>query len=160
MSRNAGIAVYLPVWHGDILDFLDLKLKTGTQEKRAHSIQTAITIPDEFMRRLKKKEKWTLFDPYEFRKRTGMDLNKLYDKKKLRDGETPNEVDHAFTYWYRKAEEDNGFELKKTISTLDIYKSVYISRKTGGTPYLYWHDTSARMNPNGHAGMPYGSNLC
>lgn len=159
-SRNAGLSAYLPVWHGDILEFLDLKLKTGSQERRAHSIQTAVTIPDEFMRRLKKKEKWTLFDPYEFKKRTGKELNQLYDKKKLRDNEEPNEVDHAFTYWYRKAEVMEGFELRRTVSTLDIYKGIYISRKTGGTPYLYWHDTSARMNPNEHAGMPYGSNLC
>lgn len=158
--RPAGIALYLPVWHADIFDFLDLRLKTGTQEKRAHSIKTAVTIPDEFMRRLKQKKNWTVFDPYEFRKKMGVDLNRLYDKKRLGAGETPNEKDHAFTYWYRKAEQEDGFEISRVVSATDIYKSIFISRKTGGTPYMYYHDTAARANPNEHAGMPFGSNLC
>lgn len=152
--------MYLPVWHYDIFDFLDLRLKTGSQEKRAHSIKTAVTLPDEFMRRLDTKENWTIFDPYEFRKKMGVDLNRLYDKKKLMADESPNEEDHAFTYWYRKAEKDMSFEIKKTVKATDIYKSIFTSRKTGGTPYLYFHDTAARMNPNSHAGMPFGSNLC
>lgn len=159
-SRVAGISLYLPVWHYDIFDFLDLRLKTGSQEKRAHSVKTAVTLPDEFMRRLDAKENWTIFDPYEFRKKMGVDLNRLYDKKKLMADETPNEEDHAFTYWYRKAENNMAFEIKRTVKATDIYKSVFTSRKTGGTPYLYFHDTAARMNPNSHAGMPFGSNLC
>lgn len=159
-SRVAGIALYLPVWHYDIFDFLDLRLKTGSQELRAHSIKTAVTLPDEFMRRLEAKQNWTIFDPYEFKKKMGVDLNKLYDKKKLLAGEEPNEEDHAFTYWYRKAERDMSFEIKRTVKATDIYKAIFTSRKTSGTPYLYFHDTAARMNPNAHVGMPYGSNLC
>lgn len=159
-SRVAGIALYLPVWHYDIFDFLDLRLKTGSQETRAHSIKTAVTLPDEFMRRLEEKQNFTVFDPYEFRKKMGVDLNRLYDKKKLMADEEPNEEDHAFTYWYRKAEAEPGFELRRTVSSTDIYRSIFTSRKTGGTPYMYYHDTAARMNPNAHAGMPFGSNLC
>ncbi|MGM7720682.1 ribonucleoside-diphosphate reductase subunit alpha [Metabacillus sp. Hm71] len=158
--RKGGIAAYLPLWHGDIYDFLELRLKTGSQEKRAHSIKTAVCVPDEFMRRLKNKELWTLFDPYELKKKLNIDLNKLYDKKKLKENEEPNEVDHAFTYFYRIAEQSTELELRKTVKATDIYKSIYVSRITSGTPYMYWSDTAARLNPNGHAGMPYGSNLC
>lgn len=158
-TRKAGVAVYLPVWHGDIFDFLDLRLKTGSQEKRAHSIKTAVTIPDEFMRRLKNKEVFTIFDPYEVKKELGIDLNRLYDKRKLRDGEEPNKEDHAFTYYYRLAEKAD-LKLKRTVSAVDIYKSIFVSRKTGGTPYLYFSDTAARLNTNPHVGMPLGSNLC
>lgn len=158
-TRKAGIAVYLPVWHGDIFDFLDMRLKTGTQEKRAHSIKTAVTIPDEFMRRLTKNELFTVFDPYEVKKKLGFDLNRMYDKQRLLDGEEPNPQDHEFTYYYRLAENSN-LELKKTVKATEIYKSIFISRKTSGTPYMYWTDTAARMNPNAHAGMPVGSNLC
>lgn len=159
-SRVAGIALYLPVWHYDIFDFLDLRLKTGSQELRAHSIKTAVTLPDEFMRRLESKQNWTIFDPYEFRKKMGVDLNRLYDKKKLMADEEPNEEDHAFTYWYRKAEKDMSFEIKRVVNATDVYRSIFTSRKTGGTPYLYFHDTAARYNPNPHKGMPFGSNLC
>lgn len=157
--RVAGIAIYHPVSHLDIFDFLDLRLKTGSQEKRAHSIKTAVCLPDEFMRRLKNKKTWTLVCPYEVKNKLGIDINRLYDKKKLQDGETPNPEDHAFTYNYRLIENAN-LELSKTVQATDIYKSIFTARKTGGTPYLYFSDTAARMNPNGHCGMPLGSNLC
>ena len=159
-SRVAGISIYLPVWHYDINDFLDLRLKTGSQERRAHSIKTAVCLPDEFMRRLENKQTWTVFDPYEFKKKYGFDLNFTYDKELLKDGEEPNEIDHKFTYWYRKAEADMSFEIKRTVQATDIYKAIFTSRKTGGTPYLYFSDTSARLNPNSHKGQPLGSNLC
>jgi ribonucleoside-diphosphate reductase alpha chain len=111
------------------------------------------------MRRLNAKKTWTLVDPYEVKKKLGIDLNKLYDKKKLKNGEEPNPEDHAFTYYYREVEKAD-LKLKQTVSATDIYKSIFVARKTGGTPYLYFSDTAARMNPNSHKGMPYGSNLC
>ncbi|PAD70542.1 ribonucleoside-diphosphate reductase subunit alpha [Bacillus sp. 7586-K] len=157
--RVAGIAIYHPVWHLDTPGFLDLRLKTGSQEKRAHSIKTAVCLPDEFMRRLKNKKTWTLVDPFEVKNKLGVDINRLYDKKKLKDDETPNKEDHAFTYYYRIIEQSD-LELKQTVQATDIYKSIFTARKTGGTPYLYFSDQAARMNPNGHCGMPLGSNLC
>lgn len=158
-ARKGGISVYLPLHHADIFDFLDLRLKTGSQEKRAHSIFTAVCIPDEFMRRLKTRKHWTIFDPYEVKKKLGFDINYMYDKKKLKDGEIPNKIDHEYTYHYLLIEQAN-LELSKTVQAVEVYKSIYEARKTGGTPYLYFSDTSARMNPNAHCGMPLGSNLC
>ncbi|MNM69095.1 Ribonucleoside-diphosphate reductase subunit alpha 2 [compost metagenome] len=157
--RKGGIAAYLPVYHADIFDFLELRLKTGSQEKRAHSIFSAVCIPDEFMRRLESRQKWTTFDPYEVKKKLGFDINFMFDKKKLNKGETPNAEDHEFTYHYRIIEQAD-LELSREINATEIYKSIYESRKTGGTPYLYYSDTAARLNPNGHVGMPLGSNLC
>lgn len=157
--RKGGIAAYLPVYHADIFDFLELRLKTGSQEKRAHSIFTAVCIPDEFMRRLENRQKWTIFDPYEVKKKLGFDINHMYDKKKLNKGEIPNSIDHEFSYHYKLIEEAD-LELSKEVNATEIYKSIYESRKTGGTPYLYYSDTAARMNPNSHKGMPLGSNLC
>lgn len=158
-ARKAGIALYLPVWHGDIFDFLELRLKTGSQEKRAHSIFTAVCLNDEFMRRLNGRKHWTIFDPYEAQKKLGININYMYDKKRLKDGETPNAIDHEFTYHYRIIENAD-LELSRQVQAVEIYKAIYEARKTGGTPYLYFSDTSARMNPNGHCGMPLGSNLC
>ncbi|MFK7678639.1 ribonucleotide reductase N-terminal alpha domain-containing protein [Bacillus sp. Wb] len=158
-TRIAGIAIYLPVWHLDIFDFMDLRLKTGSQEKRAHSIKTAVCLPDEFMRRLEQKKTWTIVDPFEVQKKLGIDINRLYDKKRLQDDEEPNAEDHAFTYYYRQIEQAE-LELKQTVNATDIYKAMFTARKTGGTPYEYFSDTAARMNPNSHKGMPLASNLC
>lgn len=158
-TRVAGISLYLPVWHLDIFNFLELRLKTGSQEKRAHSIKTAVCMPDEFMRRIENKQTWTIVDPYEVKKKLGIDLNRLYDEVLLKENEEPNPTDHAFTYYYRIVEKAD-LELKQTVQASDVHKAMFVSRKTGGTPYEYFSCTSARMNPNNHAGMPLGSNLC
>ncbi|RPK31744.1 ribonucleoside-diphosphate reductase subunit alpha [Paenibacillus xylanexedens] len=158
--RPGGIALYLPLWHADIFDFLDLRMKTGSQERRAHSIFTAVNVPDEFMRRLNSRDTWTIFDPYEVNKKMGIDVNKLYDKKLLQENEIPNKKDHAFTYYYRLIEKNDNLEIKKVVKATDIYKSIFEAQKTGGTPYIYYIDTAARMNPNGHEGIPISSNLC
>ena len=112
------------------------------------------------MRRLEKREMWTLFDPYEFEKVMGVNLNKLYDLKKLNEGEVPNKEDHAFTYYYRKAEANESMQLAKKVQATEIYKGIYHSRKNSGVPYLFFTDTVNRLNPNKHAGIIYSSNLC
>lgn len=159
-QRPGGIALYFPLWHADIFDFLDLRMKTGSQERRAHSIFTAVNVPDEFMRRLNKRDTWTIFDPYEVMNKMGIDVNKLYDNKLLQEGEEPNEKDHAFTYNYRLIENNSELEIKKVVKATDVYKSIFEAQKTGGTPYMYYVDTACRMNPNNHKGLPISSNLC
>jgi len=65
--RKGSASVTLDVWHKDILDFLEVKTNAGDERKKAHDIHPAISIPDLFMKRVKNKEQWTLFDPYEAR---------------------------------------------------------------------------------------------
>jgi ribonucleoside-diphosphate reductase alpha chain len=158
-KRKAGISVYLPVHHADIYDFLDARLKTGSQERRTHSLFTGVCISDEFMRRLEKRTTWTLFDPYEVKQKLGFDLNYMYDKHKLKDWETPNPIDHEFTYHYRLAEQSD-LELSRVVEAKEIYGKIYTSRKTGGTPYIFYTDTANRLNPNSHEGFILCSNLC
>ena len=49
--RGAG-AVYLEYWHADIEDFMELRKNTGDERRRAHDLNTAVWIPDLFMKRL------------------------------------------------------------------------------------------------------------
>lgn len=158
--RPGGIAIYLPTWHLDSLEFLELGLKTGDTSQRAHGVNLGITINDEYMRRINNKEQWTLFDPYEIREKLGFDLNDLFDMKKLKDGEEPNKIDHAFTYHYRLAENSNELTLVKRIKAIDLFRAEFVARKEGGTPYRFYTDTVNRANPNSHKGMVYCSNLC
>lgn len=159
-QRKGGIAVYLDVDHLDVFDFLDLKLHTGSQTRRAHDIFTGLNIPDEFMRRLRDRGDWTMFDPYEIRNRLGFDLHSMFDKVRLEDGEEPNPELHAYTYHYRLAEQSDLLELKRTVPISKVYEAIYNARKMTGVPYIYFSDTAARENPNSHKGKPYSSNLC
>ena len=63
--RKGAACVYLEPWHPDIEEFLELRDNTGEDARRAHNLNLANWIPDEFMRRVEADETWSLFDPDE-----------------------------------------------------------------------------------------------
>lgn len=62
-KRKGAACVYLESWHADIEDFLELRDNTGDDARRAHNLNIANWIPDEFMRRVESDGEWSLFDP-------------------------------------------------------------------------------------------------
>ena len=62
-KRKGAACVYLESWHADIEDFLELRDNTGDDARRAHNLNIANWIPDEFMRRVEGDREWSLFDP-------------------------------------------------------------------------------------------------
>ena len=62
-KRKGAFCAYLECWHLDVEEFLDLRKNTGDDRRRTHDMNTANWIPDLFMKRLEKGEKWTLFSP-------------------------------------------------------------------------------------------------
>jgi ribonucleoside-diphosphate reductase alpha chain len=70
-----------------VLDFLEVKTNVGDERKKAHDIHPAISIPDLFMKRLKRQTaKWTLFDPYYWCKnvKDGKNLEDFYGQRSLK----------------------------------------------------------------------------
>ncbi|HEV7203087.1 MAG TPA: ribonucleoside-diphosphate reductase subunit alpha [Jatrophihabitans sp.] len=63
--RKGAACVYLEPWHPDIEEFLELRDNTGEDARRAHNLNLANWIPDEFMRRVEADELWSLIDPDE-----------------------------------------------------------------------------------------------
>lgn len=64
-KRPGAFAIYLEPWHADIFSFLDLKKNTGSEENRARDLFYGLWIPDLFMKRVEKNERWSLFCPAE-----------------------------------------------------------------------------------------------
>ena len=54
--RSGAVAVYLDVWHKDILDFLNLKTNNGDDRMKAHDIFPGVCIPDLFMRKVQERD--------------------------------------------------------------------------------------------------------
>jgi len=63
--RRSSQVMYIQPWHLDIDAFLDLRETTGNPYFRTPSLNTAIWMPDEIMRRIKEGEPLYLFDPAE-----------------------------------------------------------------------------------------------
>jgi len=147
--RKGGATVTLDIWHKDLYDFLELRTNNGDDRRKAHDIFPALSIPNLFMERLKKRESWSLFDPNEVRRRMGFSLEEFYD----------DVSDKAFTRKYTVCEEDK--ELSRiTVPTLEIMKRIMKSAVETGTPFIFFRDTVNQANPNKHAGMIFASNLC
>ena len=61
---------------------------------------------------------------------------------------------------YLDCVQDARISQKRTVTLKDIIRLVLRSAAETGTPFTFNRDTVNRMNPNGHAGMIYCSNLC
>ncbi|MFR4987538.1 MAG: ribonucleoside-diphosphate reductase subunit alpha, partial [Lachnospirales bacterium] len=148
-KRQGSASITLDIWHKDIYDFLDLKTNNGDDRRKAHDIFPALSIPDLFMKRLEKRENWSLFDPYQVNKEMGYYLEDYFD-------DYDNE---EFTKRYIECE--NNPNIDKIITPcLDIMKKILKSAVETGTPFIFFRDTVNKANPNKHKGIIYSSNLC
>lgn len=149
-TRKGSIAVYLDIWHRDILAFLDLKLNNGDERMRAHDIFTGVCIPDIFMEAVENRESFCLFDPHEVRSLMGWSLEDYYDEE-LGKG--------TFRRKYQECV-DHPILSRVSLPAIDIMKRIMKAQLETGTPYMFYRDTVNRANPNKAHGIIYSSNLC
>lgn len=143
-KRRGATCVYLPTWHLDIEDFLDLKKNTGDERRRTHDMNTANWIPDLFMERVKNNGKWTLFSPDET-----PDLHELYGQK-FKD---------AYLAYEKKAEKGK-LKKFKVVEASKLWKKMITSLFETGHPWMCWSDPSNIRSPQDHTGVVHSSNLC
>ena len=148
--RKGGASITLDIWHKDLYEFIDLRTNNGDDRRKAHDIFPAISIPDIFMERLINRQEFSLFDPHEVEKLMGFSLEDYYDK---------DEKHKEFSERYKLCENDNRLA-RITVPALDIMKKIMKSAVETGTPFIFFRDIVNRANPNSHAGIIYGSNLC
>ena len=62
--RRGSAAVYLPVWHPEIEEFIEIRRPTGGDHKRkADFLHNAVVIPDAFMEAVREGKEWQLTSP-------------------------------------------------------------------------------------------------
>lgn len=157
-TRKGAIAVYLDVFHKDILSFLDLKLNNGDERMRAHDIFHGVCLPDLFMEAVENREDWHLFCPHEVKKIMGwadtkgkpLGLEDFYDEQRGQG---------QFRTKYAEAVANPNLP-RITLPAIDIMKRILKSQLETGTPYMFYKDAANRANPNKAHGIIYGSNLC
>lgn len=152
-QRQGAIAVYLDVFHKDIMNgFLDLKTNNGDERRKAHDIFTGVSIPDLFMKKLQEVDEngrsigeWHTFCPHQVKQIMGwkdangtlLGLEDFYD-----------EADEKhFTEKYQAAV-NHPLLPRKTYRAMDIMARIMISQLETGTPYIFYRDEVNRQNPN------------
>ena len=138
-KRNGSFAIYLEPWHGDIEEFLRLKLNTGNEEERARDLFYGLWISDLFMERVEKDELWSLMSP----------------------DECPGLSDcwgAEFCQLYTKYEKEGKF--MKQIPAKKLWQMILDSQIQTGTPYLLYKDACNAKSNQQNLGTIKSSNLC
>lgn len=145
--RQGAVAVYLDVWHKDLPEFLQLRTNNGDDRMKAHDVFPAVCYPDLFWKLADENidAPWHLMCPHEILAVKGYSLEDYYGEE-----------------WEKRYYDcvNDSHISKRTVSVKDIVRLVLRSAVETGTPFAFNRDTVNRMNPNGHAGMIYCSNLC
>lgn len=148
--RKGAITTALPIWHGDVEDFLELQTEHGDQRKKAYDVKPQLCVPDYFME-LKDSDEalWYVFDPFELKTVANIDLVKTYGK------------DFKETYLTAVQLADDGYlRIVRKYKAKDLWKKVMKVQFETGMPYIAFVDEMNRHNPNKHvATIPCG-NLC
>lgn len=145
--RQGAVAVHLDVWHKDLPEFLQLRTNNGDDRMKAHDVFPAVCYPDLFWKLADENidAPWYLMCPHEILAVKGYSLEDYYGEE-----------------WEKRYYDcvNDSHISKRTVSVKDIVRLVLRSAVETGTPFAFNRDTVNRMNPNGHAGMIYCSNLC
>jgi ribonucleoside-diphosphate reductase alpha chain len=150
-KRPGALCSYLELWHADVEDFLDLRKETGDDRRRTHNMNTALWVPDLFMKRLRdisegrlsKDATWTLFRGDETR-----DLPELYG----------NKFEERYLHYESLAE--SGTIYGRKIRVLALWKRMIEALFETGHPWITFKDPSNVRSPQDHVGVIHSSNLC
>ncbi len=138
-KRRGSHCAYIEPWHADIEEFLDLRKAVGDDRRRTHDLDTALWIPDLFMKRVEEDGDWSLFCPAEV---PGLS----------------NDWGRTWETHYTRLEELKF--ARKTIKAKDLWKKILSALYETGHPWICFKDTCNRANPLQSLGMIRSSNLC
>lgn len=143
-KRKGAVCAYLECWHRDVEEFLELRKNTGDDRRRTHDMNTALWIPDLFMKRVAESGDWTLFSPDEvpeLHDQFGQAFEKLYldYEERARHGKIKN---------------------AKTIPAIKLWRKMLSMLFETGHPWLTFKDACNLRSPQQHAGVIHSSNLC
>ncbi len=142
--RRSSQVVFIQPWHLDVDAFLDLKETTGNGYFRTPSLNTALWMPDELMRRIDAGEPIYLFDPSEcpdLVEAVGDEFAKLYNQyiAKAKNGE---------------------ISLWRKIDSREFFKKYLFKLAKTGHPWLTFKDAHNRQNPCPDYSTIHSTNLC
>lgn len=150
-KRKGAITLGLPVWHKDVVDFLEAKSEVGDLRTKLFDSQTQIIFCDLFMemRKQDKTQIWYTFSPYEVEKVLGFNLNDL----------SGDEFNQGYMQAVKSYKEGK-LKVVGEIVINELWKEFLKEVIEKGVPYAVFGDTLQHFNPNKHEGKIHGLNLC
>jgi len=150
-KRKGSITVALPVWHKDLLDFLEvIDLDVGEIPKKSPDVFTQVVLPEFFFRYHNQKGYVWLIDHHE--------LTEVLGRKDLNLVEASGEaLSRRYDEVFRLAEEGKLKNAKK-VSTAEILRKIFYYWGRKGLPYVFFEDNANLYSP--FEEKVYSANLC
>lgn len=138
-KRPGSMALYIEMWHSDIMEFLELKLPIGAEDQRARKLFFALWIDDLFMKTVEENGDWYLMSPDEcpgLYNVYGEDFNNLYNKY-IQEG-----------------------KYRTKLPASKIWEKILVSNIETGIPYMLSKDNVNKTSYHSNIGVVKNSNLC
>jgi ribonucleoside-diphosphate reductase alpha chain len=149
-KRKGALTVALPVWHKDILDFLEvIDLDIGEIPRKSPDVFTQVVIPPYFWKYLRNNQPWYLIDLHEVTHvlgRPGLNLVEL-------QGEEAEEAYGTIVGLIR----DGKLKNYRQIDPREILRKIFYYWNRKGLPYVVFEDN---LNRSGYEEKIYSANLC
>jgi ribonucleoside-diphosphate reductase alpha chain len=143
-KRPGSGCAYLEPWHLDVEEFIDLRRATGEQRRKTPDMNTALWIPDAFMRAVEKDEGWLLFCP-----REAVGLHDAFG----------DAFDHLYAEYCLKAASGQ-MKQYKVIKAKELWKTILKAVYETSHPWITFKDACNIRYSNQHEGVVHSSNLC
>ena len=138
-KRKGSFAIYLEPHHPDIVDFLELKKNTGSDEVRARDLFYALWVSDLFMKQVENDDEWYFFCPDQ-----APGLNDVYGEE------------YEKLYW--KYVEERRYT--STMKARKLMEQIMDSQLETGMPYMLYKDSINSKSNQKNIGVIKSSNLC
>jgi len=150
-KRKGSITVALPVWHKDIIDFLEvIDLDIGEIPKKSPDVFTQVVIPDFFFKYVNENKPFYLIDIYEITHilgRRDLDLIEVYgEEAERRYNEIVKLIEEGKVQNYRK------------VNPREILRKIFYYWGRKGLPYIFFEDNANKPSP--FEEKIYSANLC
>jgi ribonucleoside-diphosphate reductase alpha chain len=141
-QRPGAGAVYLNIFHKDVLELLDAKKVNADESIRLATISTGLIIPDKFFEIAENGEEFAMFYPHSVFKEYGehlddMDINAKYDELVA-----------------------NTNVQRESMDAREMLNKIAQTQLQSGYPYLFYKDNANKVHPLKDIGEIKMTNLC
>lgn len=138
-KRPGSFAMFMEVWHADVIDLIKSKLQTGIEDTLLRDLFVGLWVPDLFMNKLLKDEDWYLMCPDEC-----PGLDSAYGQE--------------FENLYQQYVDEKKY--RQVIKPSVIMEHVVRSLSDNGIPYFMFKDNVNKKSNQSNIGTVKSSNLC
>ncbi|RAI80475.1 class 1b ribonucleoside-diphosphate reductase subunit alpha [Macrococcoides goetzii] len=141
-QRPGAGAVYLNIFHYDVLEFLDTKKVNADEDLRLSTISTGLIVPSKFFELAKEGKEFFMFAPHTVEREYGQTLDDL-------------DIEVMYEELVK-----NPNVMKKSKDAREMLNLIAQTQLQSGYPYLMFKDNANKVHANSNIGQIKMSNLC